>query len=156
LLKSATPDNPVVQNLNKNLDELSRSLTLSLDNYNKGLSMQVQSLERQLTDYKAKLSTLPGQEQDFKPIIRQQQIVESLYLFLLEKREEAEIKKAAAPANLKIIDKAYRSDDPIAPNRKVILVTSLLLGFLIPYGTLLTIFNLDNKVRSRKDIEEAV
>src|SRR5699024_3988730 len=156
LLKSATPDNPVVENINRSLGELNRSLTLALDNYDKGLQMRAQSLEKQLNEFRGKLSNMPGQEANFSPIMRQQQIVESLYLFLLEKREETEIKGAATPHILKVIDEAYSSDKPVAPRRMIILLASLIMGFLIPFGILYIKFLLDNKVQSRKDVEEMV
>src|SRR5690606_21652352 len=47
LLKSATPDNPIVQNLNKNINELGSSLKISLNNYKQGLQSNVNSLQSQ-------------------------------------------------------------------------------------------------------------
>src|SRR5699024_8637933 len=154
MLKSATEENPVVMNLNASLRELNRTLIISLNNYLKGIELQVSSLEKQLDDYKDRLSSITNQEKRFKPIARQQQIVESLYLFLLQKREEAEIKGAATPANLKIIDEAYGSSIPIAPRKAIILLGSLILGFIIPFGILYVKFLLDNKLHSKKDLEE--
>src|SRR5690606_15983357 len=93
-------------------------------------------------------------ERGFKDISRQQQTVETLYLFLLQKREETEIKAAATPANLKIVDAAYGPKRPVAPRKALVLVASLMLGFLIPFAILYLKFILDNKLHSRKDIEE--
>src|SRR5690606_4212618 len=103
LLKSATPDNPVVKNLNDNLKEINKTLRISLENYTSGLQLKVSSLVNQQSKFLGKLGDIPNQERGFKNISRQQQIVESIYLFLLQKREEAEIKASARPANLKVI-----------------------------------------------------
>ncbi|WP_346149382.1 GNVR domain-containing protein, partial [Kitasatospora cinereorecta] len=155
LLKSATPDNPIVQNLSRNISEVNKSLQLSLDNYRQVLQSNVNSLQVQKNKFEGKLSQIPNQERGFKDISRQQQIVESLYLFLLQKREENEIKASATPANLKVIDGAYGSSDPVEPRKLIVLLGSLVLGFLVPFGVLYIKFLLDNKIHSRKDIEEA-
>ena len=114
------------------------------------------ALQSQKSKFENRLNELPTQERGFKDISRQQQTVETLYLFLLQKREELEIQAAATPANLKIIDHAYGSDDPVAPRKMIILLGAMIAGFLIPFGILYLKFLLDNKVHSRKDIEEAL
>src|SRR5690606_38393345 len=70
--------------------------------------------------------------------------------------EETEIKAAATPANLKIVDGAYGSSVPVAPRGVLILFGAVMCGFLIPFAVLYSKFLLDNKVHSRKDIEEKV
>src|SRR5690606_29292832 len=122
LLKSATPDNPIVQNLNKNINEVGSSLRSSLNNYRQVLQSNVNTLQTQKDKFESKLNQLPNQERGFKDISREQQIVESLYLFLLQKREETEIKASATPAILKVIDEAYGSDKPVAPKKAIILL----------------------------------
>src|SRR5690606_7263604 len=154
LLKSATPDNPVVQNLTKNINELGSSLRSSLNNYRQVLQSNVNALQGQKNKFEGKLNSLPDQERGFKDISREQQIVESLYLFLLQKREETEIQAAANPAILKVIDEAYGADKPVAPRKPLILLGSLIIGLVLPFGILYLKFLLDNKVHSRKDIEE--
>src|SRR5690606_27977299 len=136
LLKSATPDNPVVQNLNKNIEELGNSLKISLNNYRQGIQSNVNSLQSQKNRFEGKLNQLPNQERGFKDISREQQIVESLYLFLLQKREETEIKASATPAILKVIDEAYGSNVPVSPKKIIILLGAILGGILIPFAIL--------------------
>ncbi|MDR2223718.1 MAG: polysaccharide biosynthesis tyrosine autokinase [Flavobacteriaceae bacterium] len=153
LLRSAKENNPVVVNINNNLNDLKRNLDKSLNNYRKGLQMNVNTLQSQKNSLQGKLNKIPVQEKGFKNIARQQQIVESLYLFLLQKREETEIKAAATPANMKVIDAAYGSDIPVAPKKAIILLAALILGFLIPFAVLYIKFLLDNKVHSKKEVE---
>ena len=154
LLKSATPDNPVVQQLHRNLAQVRNTLKTSLDNYRKVLQGHVDALQSQKSKFETRLNEIPNQERGFKDISRQQQTVETLYLFLLQKREETEIKAAATPANLKIVDAAYGSPKPVAPRGLVVLFGSLIFGFLVPFSVLYLKFLLDNKIHSRKDIEE--
>src|SRR5690606_24709134 len=123
-------------------------------NYRNKLSTNVNITQAQTSKYSSKLRQLPNQERDYKDISRQQQIFESLYLFLLQKREETEIKAAATPANLKIIDEAYGSEIPVAPKKSLILLGSFIIGFIIPFIVLYIKFLLHNQVQSRRNIEE--
>src|SRR5690606_32930810 len=99
----------------------------------KVLQGNVNALRGQKERFEGRLNELPTQERGFKDISRQQQTVETLYLFLLQKREETEIQAAATPANLKVIDHAYGSDNPVAPRKAIIVLAALIIGFLIPF-----------------------
>src|SRR5690606_39664514 len=139
-LKSAKPDNTIVKNLDKNNNEVKKNLISSLQNYRNVLQTNVGVIQEQTSKYTGKLGQLPTQEKDYKDISRQQQIFESLYLFLLQKREETEIQAAATPANLKIIDEAYGSAVPVAPRRSMVLLGAMIVGFLIPFAVLYIMF----------------
>jgi uncharacterized protein involved in exopolysaccharide biosynthesis len=77
---------------------------------------------------KNKLGEIPKQERVFRNIIRQQKIKEELFLYLLQKREEAAISNAIANSNAKIIDYAFSSSRPISPNEKIIYAFSIFFG----------------------------
>src|SRR5690606_10732750 len=154
LLKSATIDNPVLINILNNITQLGISLKSSLNNYQNALQSNVNALQSQKNKFEGKLNSLPNQERGFKDISREQQIVESLYLFLLQKREETEIQASATPAILKVIDEAYGVNIPVSPKRTIVILGALICSVLIPFGVLYLKFLLDNKVHSRKDIEE--
>lgn len=156
LLKSSTANNPTVKNLEVNIRDIRTNLKNSLANYRKVLQANVASIQKQRNKFEGKLGQIPNQERDFKTIARQQQIVESLYLFLLQKREETEIKASATPAILKVIDAAYASTKPVAPKRSIILLASFIIGLLIPFVIVYVKTLLDNKIHTRKDLESTL
>lgn len=153
LLKSSTAENPVVKNISENIRSLNRNLNTSLNNYRSVLQLSLNNSENKRNQIQGRVSAVPRQELGFKDIARQQKIVESMYLFLLEKREENEIKASAQPDILKIIDSAYGSPIPVAPKKSIILLGALIAGLLLPFAVLYIKFLLDNKVQSRKDVE---
>src|SRR5690606_19713748 len=156
LLRSATLQSPTVLRLEANIDLFRNSLNVSLDNYATGLKEKIKSLELQQSALSGSLGNYPDQEQRYQEISRQQKVVESMYLFLMEKREQNEINASATPANIKVVDYAYGYGVPISPKRAYVLLAGFALGLCIPIGLLYLRFMLDNKLRSKKDLEELV
>lgn len=156
LLQSSTEENPMVMNLNARIREVNNNLLTSLRNYKRTTEIALKNLEREHNKAIGEISQIPSKERGFKDIARKQQTVEALYLLLLQKREETEIAAASVPNIIKIVDKSYYLPKPVSPKKSIILFASLLLGSFIPMTILYLKFLLDNKIKSRKDIEKVL
>ncbi|HBU76826.1 MAG TPA: tyrosine protein kinase, partial [Muricauda sp.] len=133
LLESSSNLNPVVQNLDKELNTLKSSLLSSLNNTTGNLELQINSLARQQSRINSRIYSAPGNERELRDITRKLETTESLYLYLLEKREEAQIAFASASPPSSIVDAAYStSSAPVAPNKMINYVAALFLGFVLP------------------------
>ena len=77
---------------------------------------------------------MPEKERLLKNIVRQQKIKESLYLLLLQKREEAAINLAVTEPSIKIVEYALTSSLPKSPKKKIVYAGALLAGLLLPFG----------------------
>ena len=97
MLKSITPNHPNVITINEQINDIKKSLKSSLNIYKNNTQTSYNSIKGKLGEISSRISKIPQQETGFKDISREQKIVESLYLFLLEKREETEIKAASTP-----------------------------------------------------------
>lgn len=153
LLKGASKENPIVLNLNDQIISLRGSIDRSLVNTKSSLTISLNEARNQEYKLNSKISATPKKEREIKDIQRQQQIIETLYLYLLQKREENSISLAVNAQYAKIIDKAYGSNVPVAPRKMIVLIGAILLGLLVP--ALLIIFKslFDNKVHTLEDLE---
>ncbi|GGK58591.1 MULTISPECIES: GumC family protein [Flavobacteriaceae] len=156
ILKGSSTKHPIIVNLDAQLAQLRASINQGLVNLKSSLTIAIKDAENQERRFNSKIVAVPKQEREFRDIQRQQQIIETLYLYLLQKREENAISLAVTVPNAKVIDVADGSTIPVSPKRKVIYLAAVLLGLLIPFVILYIRFLLDNKVHVSKDVEAVV
>jgi tyrosine-protein kinase Etk/Wzc len=86
-------------------------------------------------------------------ITRRQKIMEQLFSFLLEKKIEMSIGSASTIPSSRIIESAASSGIPVKPQKGRSYVFALLLGMLAPGVLIFLKEYLNDKIRSRADIE---
>ncbi|MUU77199.1 GumC family protein [Winogradskyella endarachnes] len=150
LLKNSSNQNPVVIQLNNQISALKLNIQNSLKNIKSSSELTLSSLNRENSRIQGRLSSNPTKQRQFRDIKRQQDIKESLYLYLLEKREESAIKLGMDSPSAKIIDRASSSHRPVSPNKGIIFIASFIFGIGIPVG-LIYLSNLINTKLYRKD-----
>ncbi|RZJ24972.1 MAG: tyrosine protein kinase, partial [Flavobacterium sp.] len=153
LLKSATKNNPSVVNIEEQLSGIRSNILESLNNTRSSLMISQRDLKRQESMFNGQVGQVPTNERQYNVIARQQKIKESLYLYLLQKREETAISLAVTSPKAKVIDTAY-SNGLVAPNKKMIMLIAFLIGLLLPIGIIFLADMLDNKIHSRQDVEK--
>ncbi|WP_375253502.1 GumC family protein, partial [Dokdonia donghaensis] len=156
LLKSSTSANPVIITLDNQLKQLRSSITSSLDNVKTSLEIEDKDLRKQSGSIGGKIAAIPSLTKAARDIMRQQEIKEALYLYLLQKREETAISLAVTTPKAKIVDRAYSLRQPISPKPKIVYLGALVLGLLIPFGIVYVKTLLDTKIHNRLDIEKAL
>ena len=154
LIASAGENNPAVIILNQKLKDLKANIYMSITSYKVQLQASKKQLMGKNSKYASKVYSLPAKEKIILEIKRQQEIKQTLYLFLLQKREEAAINLAITEPSIKVVEDAISSGIPISPNSKNIYIMAVLAGLLIPFGIIYAINLLDTKVRGREDIVE--
>ena len=156
LLESSTEQNPVVVEITNQIENLRLNTRESLNRLKQSLSIENKDLIRQQNKVGGKISSIPSIAKSARDIERQQTIKESLYLYLLQKREETAISLAVTTPKAKIVDSAYTSNFPISPKPDVIYLAAFILGLSLPFGIVFVKKIFDTKIHNRVDLEREV
>lgn len=155
-LRQATPSNPAVLQFNREIVAMRDLIKENLKKSQVNIQLGIGQLKDQMNKSQEALGVFPMQEKLFRSIERQQNLKESLFLYLLQKREETAIALSANTPKAKIVNPAFTSDMPVSPKRNNIYALALALGVLIPLALLYIIFALDTKVHNRREIRKAL
>ncbi|MGO3182936.1 MAG: GumC family protein [Aequorivita sp.] len=153
LLQSSTTKNPLVVGLDKQIGEVRDNVLESMVNAKRSLQINLGEITNERANIGSEIYQIPSKEKDFRSISRQQGIKESLYLYLLQKREENAITLAVTAPRAKVVDPAYSQSIAISPKKSVIILGAMFVGLLLPLIIIYLSQLLDNKIRSRSYVE---
>lgn len=154
LLEKSSEKNPKVIELNHSLSTMRTGVISSVDNLISTLEAKNRALRQHEIKVNHDISNNPNQEKYLLNVERQQKVKESLYLFLLQKREENELSQAFTAYNTKVITPPVTGLSPVEPKRAEILLIAFLVGLLIPFAYVYARLVSDTRVRGRKDLEK--
>jgi tyrosine-protein kinase Etk/Wzc len=155
-LLANTPDkNPIFIPLNRQINSTKNAIRENI----KGIKRSYLATRNQLNKYNARFESsikkLPGQEREFITIKRQQSIKEELYIYLLQKREEAGVTNASKLLDSRVIDEAHFGS-PQVQNGNFAYALAAVFGIVFPAGLLFVKDSLNNKVSNLYEIEDSV
>ena len=156
LLVSTTEQSPVIQQLSSQLQQAKAAIITGVNRYIEGLEVSQKNYQQMENRTRGLVASLPTKENTLRGYARNFKIVEELYVFLLQRKEEASISYISALPNLKVLSYGVSGELPIAPKGKIIYLGALVLGLLIPFGILYLIKLLDTKINTRDDLEQGL
>ena len=154
LALSAKGDNLALKQIDEQIETMHSNVLQGLNSSIRSVDLQLNKVRGQANATAGDLSQVPTQEREARELLRQQGIQNTLYTFLLEKREENALVLAATTPKGKIVDHAYAQFNPISPNRLVCLAMALLAGLMLP---LLIVYLKDlftTKFSNQEELEE--
>jgi capsular exopolysaccharide synthesis family protein len=155
-LLSNTPErNPVFVPLNRQISTTKSAIRENIKGIKRSIIATRNQLQKYNNSFESSIKKLPGQEREFITIKRQQSIKEELYMFLLQKREEAGVTNASKLLDSRIIDQAHFGA-PESRNANFTYALSLIFGLVFPAGVIFAKGALNNKVTSAREIETRV
>ena len=151
LLKAASEQAPQVQTLTATIDELQSSIQTALMQARRSADINRQGIQSQYSKFQGRISAAPVQERVLAQVGRQQDVKSTLYMLLLQKREENSIALAATADNGKLIDEPL-FEGKVSPKTLVILLAALLLGFAVPALIIWLISFFRYKIEGHEDL----
>lgn len=150
-LKSGIPSlSPIIENYDNQLNLTKASIIENLKNIKQALSAKRSDVMRDISKINTRISSLPENEQRIKEIGRQRGIKETLYLYLLQKREETAISTAGNISNYSMVEPPYSNID--SPKKSRILLLCGLLGLLLPFTFVYLKGLFNTKILNRNEV----
>ena len=156
LLISATTKSPMVLQLSSQLDNAKAAIVTGVNRYIEGLQTSLSGFKNMEAKTRGVVAGLPSKENALRAYARDFKIVEELYVFLLERKEEASISYISALPNIKLLSYGVSSRYPIAPKVQITYLAALLLGILVPFGIFFLLKILDTKINTKEDLENGL
>lgn len=153
LVANSSETNPLVVDMDHSLHALRDAIIRTLDNYVTTLNTQLRALQQSARQTTARIAANPSQGKYLLSVERQQKVKESLYLFLLQKREENELSQAFTAYNTRVIMPPSGSMAPTAPAKKNILLIAFVVGLIVPIAVIFLRESMNTRIRGRKDLD---
>ncbi len=145
--------NPFLETINNQIANTKQAIRENVSNQKKGLLIAKSGLAGNNNRFVSAIRTIPRKEREFINIKRQQNIIENIYLMLLQKREETALSYASAVTDSRIVDKPNSTSGPVKPVSRNIYLLALLIGIIIPSGIIHIKELLNDRVQTKKEIE---
>lgn len=154
LLAHSSDQNPLVIDLEENLDILKASILQSIDNQLTLLYNEKNAVSAQRAEAFEKVASSPRKSNYVKSVERQQSVKETLYMFLLQKREENELSQAFTASNSRLIEPPHGSNIPVSPTPDRTYMMAFIFGLVVPASILFVKEKFNTVVRGRMDLEQ--
>ena len=148
-LENASESHPVVVRLDNQITKLKQSINASLGNLRSSNRIKLDALNEEERRISSQIFSAPRKERQFRDLKRQQDIKESVFIYLLQKREESAVSYGVSSPNAIIVDEAFASTIPIWPKKEILLLAAIVLGILLPLTIIYIADMLDTKIRNK-------
>ena len=136
LLQTTKGNNPLIEQINKQVDQLRGSVFLAIENSQKAIQFTLNDLKAKEKLIMDKMGTVPSLEREYIDYKRQQEIYQAVYLILLQKREDIALSIGESKDRARFVEKAYVKQSPIGPRKLYAAVGMLLFTLIIPVAFL--------------------
>lgn len=132
MAENSSDNNPLIKDLDGQLVSMRKAIVNSLDHGVAQLRASQKAVSHEDQKLKQQISAAPSAVTKVLPAERQHKIIEALYIYLLEKREENSLTQVYNSQNLRIVSPPMGKLKPIFPKKGTSLLIALFLGLAIP------------------------
>lgn len=153
MLESAKEGNPILSSNDEELKYLRNNILVSIQTIKQEVNDEKERYRQQIIPLESQINAMPANDRELTAIMREQGIKQTLFLFLLQKREEIGLTVSAQIAHSRLLERAANRGI-VAPKPLQMLLFYLFMGLGIPilFIYLKDLFN--DKVHHRSDIDK--
>lgn len=152
-LQSMDSGSPLLARKTAAITEMRQAIIESLDQTLAILGERLGAMQLIDSGTRHRLSDAPGQSRYLMSEDRKQKVMESLYVYLLQRREENQLSQAFTAYNTRMVTEPYGKPGPTSPNTRNVLLIAFVLALLIPTVIIYVGEVTNTKVRSRDDLD---
>lgn len=152
LLQSAKPSNSLVVEMNEKIATARRAIIVNAEKNIAIAHAKMNSTSGELGRMQAKSSEMPGYEKQYIKLMRDQEIKNELYIFLLQKRENALLNLTSNVAPSFILDQAHSDFKPSHMKAGIVITIALLMSLILPVIFLLLLMSWRNRIQDTCDL----
>lgn len=150
---STNAEHPKYHILQENIEHTRKALLENIANIILATEIKLHDIDDRLTGVRKKFNQLPENERMLLNAQRQFEFNDHIYRYFLQKKGEVGILKESNAPSLVVIDHARLADDePVSPNKKLILLALATAGLMLPMGLLFTQDLLSTRIRQKQDL----
>lgn len=146
--------NPLVIERKSQIGDIRKNIVEAIKNQKAIDKIKMDFLNKGIADVDKQMRGLPLAERQLVSIQRNYSLLENLYVFLLQKKAEAGISKAATTSDIVVVNPPMQIGSAISPKTQQNYLIAFVLGLGFPL-LCFVLFELTNtRVQSREDIEK--
>ena len=138
VLKNSSETNRIFKILDNQTEKLREGVYIMIENSQKSYKKTLDDLKLREKQILSKMKTVPAKEREYVSYRRNQEILQGIYLMLLQKREETVLSLGKQTDRARIIEPAYIMKKPLGPRKLFAAIGMLVLTLVIPIGYLIS------------------
>jgi uncharacterized protein involved in exopolysaccharide biosynthesis len=138
LLSNSNETNPLYKSANSKVEKLRDAVLIMINNSRKNYNKTLADLHSKEKQILSKLKTVPTKEYDYTVYKRNQEILQGIYLLLLQKREETILSLGEDTDRARVTEPAYIKKKAVSPRKLYAAIAILALTLVLPAGIILS------------------
>lgn len=156
ILQFTGPDrarNPLVEERRARLAIIKKDILESINTLEATDGIRLEQINQQIRDTEKQLSHLPAAERQYITLQRSYTLLENLYVYLMQKKAEAEISRESSVSDILVVNYPQVSG-PISPKKLQNYAIAAAAGLVIPLALFIVFELFNTRVQSKEDIEK--
>jgi uncharacterized protein involved in exopolysaccharide biosynthesis len=136
LLNNSNELNWTYQTANNEVELLREAVNAMIENARKNAARTLTELKNKEKQLMSKFKSVPEQEREYIGFMRDQEILQGIYLLMLQKKEETLLSLGVKKDHARIIEPPYIKKKPLGPRKLYAAIGMLVLTLVTPIGWL--------------------